>query len=170
MIEVVRVRSVAVGARQVWDLVSDARRLPEWYARADRVEVLSGEGLGRRQRVISQWQGRPSEVDQVVTVFEPERELQWRHEAERLDGRPAPRFSAETVVSISLRAEGQGRTRVTLGSRQTPVDEEKEAAMRGNSHYLGQMLETSLQQLETVLTSGRSSAEAAGSGSKSHKS
>ena len=164
MIEVARERNIPVTAPQVWDLVSDARRLPEWYARADRVEVLSGEGLGRRQRVISQWQGRPSEIDQVVIVFEPERELQWRHEAERLDGRPAPRFSAETVVSIRLKAVTQGVTNVTLASRQRPADEEKEAMMRRNSEFLGQLLETSLRQLETLLTDGRSAKEVAEAG------
>ena len=154
MIEIVRERSIPAGAREVWDVVSDARRLPVWYARADRVEVLSGEGLGRRQRVISQCHGHPSEIDQVVTVFEPERELAWRHEAERLDGQPAPRFSAETVVSIRLDPEGQGVTRVSLASRQMPVDEEKEAMMRGNSDYLGQLLETSLEHLAAVVGDG----------------
>lgn len=158
VIEIVRERSIPASARQVWDVVSDAHRLPEWYARADRVEVLSGEGLGRRQRVISRWHGRPSEIDQVVTVFEPERELEWRHEAERLDGQPAPRFSAETVVGIRLSPEVQGVTRVTVASRQRPADEEKEALMRGNSEYLGQLLETSLEHLEAVLRDGRSSA------------
>jgi len=152
VIEIERERSIPAGAPRVWAVVSDARRLPEWWARADAVEVLSGDGLGRRQRVISQWQGHPSEVDQVVTVFEPERELEWRHEAERLDGHPAPRFSAETVVSIKLRPGGQTATLVTLASRQRPADEEKAAMMRANSEFLGRMLEASLEKLEAVLS------------------
>ncbi len=158
MIEIVRERCIPASPGPIWDVVSDAGRLPEWYARADRVEVLSGEGLGRRQRVISQWHGRPSEIDQVVTVFEPERELGWRHEAERLDGQPAPRFSVETVVSITLKPEGQTATRVAVASRQRPADADKAAAMRANSEYLGHLLETSLQQLEAVVVDRRSSA------------
>ena len=154
MIEIVRARRIPASASQIWSVVSDARRLPEWYARADRVELLSGEGLGRRQRVISQWQGRPSEIDQVVTVFQPERELQWRHEAERLDGRPAPRFSAETVVSIRLTPEAQASTKVVIASRQQPADAEKEAMMRGNSEHLGKMLESSLESLEALFGGG----------------
>ncbi|HKF17771.1 MAG TPA: SRPBCC domain-containing protein [Candidatus Dormibacteraeota bacterium] len=154
MIEIVRERSIPASSRRVWDVVSDARRLPDWYARAQRVEVLSGEGLGRRQRVISQWHGRPSEIDQVVTVFQPERELEWRHEAELLDGQPAPRFSAETLVSIRLSPEGQEVTHVTLVSRQRPADAEKEAVMRGNSEQLGQSLEASLERLEAVVRAG----------------
>jgi uncharacterized protein YndB with AHSA1/START domain len=158
VIEVVRERSIPTDSGRLWDIVSDVGRLPDWYARAERVEVLSGEGLGRRQRVISQWRGQSSEIDQVVTVFQPERELEWRHEAERLDGQPAPRFSAETVVSIRLSPEGQGVTRVTMASRQTPADADKEAMMRGNSGYLGQQLEVSLERLEALVSDGRSSA------------
>jgi uncharacterized protein YndB with AHSA1/START domain len=154
VIEIVKARSISASAREVWDVVSDAGRLPEWYARADRVDVLSGEGLGRRQRVISQWHGRPSEIDQVVTVFEPERELEWRHEAERIDGRPAPRFSAETAVSITLSPEGLGATQVVVASRQRPVDAEKEAIMRSNSEQLERSLEVSLERLEALVRAG----------------
>jgi uncharacterized protein YndB with AHSA1/START domain len=154
MIEIVRERRIPASSRRVWEIVSDARRLPDWYVRAQKVELLSGEGLGRRQRVISEWHGRPSEVDQVVTVFRPEQELEWRHEAERLDGRPAPRFSAETLVSISLSPDGEEATRVTLASRQTPADPEKEAMMRRNTEQLGQSLESSLERLEAVVSAG----------------
>ena len=154
MIEIVRERSIHADSRSLWAIVSDAGRLTDWYARAERVEVLSGEGLGRRQRLISQWRGRPSEIDQVITVFQPDRELEWRHEAERLDGQPAPRFSAETVVSITLSPEGQGITRVAMASRQRPADAEKEAMMLGNSEYLGQQLEASLERLEALVSGG----------------
>ena len=154
MIEIVRERSIPASARRLWELVSDAGRLPDWYVRAQTVEVISGEGLGRRQRVSSEWHGRPSEIDQVVTVFQPERELEWRHEAELLDGQPAPRFSAETLLSIRLSPEGQEVTRVTLASRQRPADAEKEAVMRGNSEQLGQSLETSLERLEAMVRAG----------------
>jgi len=142
---------------RVWTVVADAERLPEWYARADGVEVIEGVGLGRRQRLTSQWQGQESEVDQVVTAFEPERRLEWRHEAERLGGQPAPRFSSETVVRIELKPQGPDATLVVLESRQQPADPEKEAAMRGNSEYLGKMLQTSLERLEKLVTSGSDS-------------
>jgi len=154
VIEIIKERSIPASAQRVWEVVSDVHGLPGWFARAQQVELLSGEGLGRRQRVSSQWHGRPSEVDQVVTVFEAERELEWRHEAERLDGQPAPRFASETVVSIRLSPEGAEATRVTLASRQQPVDAEKEAMMRGNSAQLAQALETSLERLEAVVKAG----------------
>ena len=89
----------------------------------------------------------------MITAFEPERLLEWRHEAERLGGQPAPRFASETVVRIKLDAEGPDATRVTIASRQRPADPDKEQAMRANSEYLGKMLETSLERLEQVVTS-----------------
>ncbi len=152
MIEIARERRIPAPAARVWEVVSEAERLPEWYARADRVEVLEGAGLGRRQRLSSQWQGQDSEVDQLITAFEPERLLEWRHEAERLGGRPAPRFASETAVRIKLDAEGPDATRVVIASRQRPADPDKEQAMRANSEYLGKMLETSLARLEQLVT------------------
>jgi uncharacterized protein YndB with AHSA1/START domain len=152
MIEIARERTIPAPVARVWDIVAKAERLPEWYARAASVEVLEGSGLGRRQRLRSQWRGQDSEVDQVITAFEPERLLEWRHEAERLGGQPAPRFAAETAVRIKLRAEGPNATRVGLESRQQPADPDKEQAMRANSEYLGRMLETSLESLEQLVT------------------
>jgi uncharacterized protein YndB with AHSA1/START domain len=154
MIEISRERTMAAPAARVWEVVSEADRLPEWYARAGSVEVLAGAGLGRRQRIRSQWRGQDSEVDQLITAFEPEHLLEWRHEAERLDGQPAPRFASETVVRIELEAQGSNTTRVVLESRQRPADRDKGQAMRGNSEYLGKMLETSLERLEQLVTGG----------------
>ena len=151
MIEIARERTISAPAARVWEVVAEAERLPEWYARAASAEVLEGAGFGRRQRIRSQWRGQDSEVDQVVTAFEPGRLLEWRHEAERLGGQPAPRFALETVVRIELEAKGLDATRVVLESRQRPADPEKEQAMRGNSEYLARTLEESLERLERLL-------------------
>ena len=153
MIEIARARTISAPSDRVWKVVAKAERLPEWYARAGSVEVLSGTGLGRRQRLRSQWQGQASEVDQVITAFEPERLLEWRHEAERLGGQPAPRFATETIVRIKLSTQGPDATEVVLESRQQPADPEKEKSMRANSEYLGKMLEMSLERLEKLVTS-----------------
>ena len=152
MIDIARERSISAPAARVWEVVAEAERLPEWYARAVSVEVLEGAGLGRRQRLRSEWRGQDSEVDQLITAFEPEHLLEWRHEAERLAGQPAPSFSLETVVRIKLEAQGPDATRVVMESRQRPADADKEQAMRANSEYLGKMLEASLERLEQLLT------------------
>jgi len=153
MIVIARERSIPAPGARIWKVVAKTERLPDWYARAGSVEVLEGSGLGRRQRLRSQWRGQDSEVDQVITAFEPEHLLEWRHEAERLGGQPAPRFATETIVRIELRADGPHGTRVAVESRQQPADAEKEHAMRANSEYLGKMLETSLERLEQLVTS-----------------
>jgi len=46
---------------------------------------------------------------------------------------------------------------VVLESRQRPADPDKEQAMRGNSQYLGKMLEASLERLEQLVTRGSES-------------
>src|SRR6266545_3351383 len=50
MIEVVRERRVAAPPAEVWDVVAAPQRAPEWFAFADRVEVLDGDGVGQRRR------------------------------------------------------------------------------------------------------------------------
>lgn len=151
LIEIARQRSIPAPIGKVWDVIADASRLPDWYGRAERVEVLGGEGIGRRQRITAHWRGQESVIEQVVTVFQPERRLEWRHVSERLGGQPAPQFAVETVLIMDLESETPDTTLMTLTSRQLPVDPDKEAAMRGNADYLAQMFEASLVRLDQVL-------------------
>lgn len=151
LIEIARQRRIPAPIGKVWDVIADASRLPDWYGRVERVEVLAGEGIGRRQRITAHWRGQESVIEQVVTVFEPQRRLEWRHVSERLGGQPAPRFAAETVLIMDLESETPDTTLMTLTSRQLPVDPDKEAAMRGNADYLAQMFEASLVRLDQVL-------------------
>ena len=154
MVHIETERIIPAPAARIWEVVASADRLPEWYARAGKVEVLEGSGLGRRQRISSAWKGQDSEVDQVITAFEPDRLLEWRHESERLGGIPAARFALETVVRIKLEADGPDSTRVVMESRQQPADPDKERQMRGNSEYLAKMFETSLERLEVLVIKG----------------
>jgi uncharacterized protein YndB with AHSA1/START domain len=121
MIEVREERSILAAPDVLWPLVSDPARLPEWFSFAERVEVLEGpEGPGQRRRQHGHWGKKRSEVDQVITRWEPPRALAWRHEAERLEGKPAPRFAASTDFTIELVPEVAG-TRVRLHSAQEPA-------------------------------------------------
>src|SRR5437868_666726 len=106
MIEIARERNISAPAARIWEIVAEAERLPEWYARAASAEVLEGAGLGRRQRLRSQWRGQDSEVDQLITAFEPDHLLEWRHEAERLDGQPDPRSHLKLSSGSSSRRRG----------------------------------------------------------------
>jgi hypothetical protein len=82
---------------------------------------------------------------------DPPRRLAWRHEAERLDGRPAPRFAASTTFTMTLEPDGAGASRVTLRSEQEPA-----SAVRGlvirlfGRREVAQKLEESLDRLEAT--------------------
>jgi uncharacterized protein YndB with AHSA1/START domain len=126
MIDVTAVRTIPAAPDEIWALLDDPARLGDWLAFAESGEVLEGDGVGRRQRMHGRWGRKRSEIDQVVVEHDPPRRLAWRHEAERLDGRPAPRFAASTVFSMTLEPEAADATRVTLRSQQEPA-----SALRG---------------------------------------
>jgi uncharacterized protein YndB with AHSA1/START domain len=125
MIDVIAERTIPAGPDAIWPLLDEPARLSEWFAFADGGELLEGDGVGRRQRMHGHWGSKRSEIDQVIVEHEPPRRLAWRHEAERLDGRPAPRFAAETLFTATLEPV-DGGTRVTLHSAQQPA-----SALRG---------------------------------------
>jgi uncharacterized protein YndB with AHSA1/START domain len=151
MIEVVAEKTVPAPPETVWPLVADPEQLPRWFGFAERVEVLEGDGAGQRRRQHGHWGSKPSEVDQELTAFEPPRRLAWRHLAERLNGRPAPRFAASTDFSIELIPE-DGGTRVRLSSAQVPASRLRGLVMRVfGRRELERTLRTSLDALEAEL-------------------
>jgi uncharacterized protein YndB with AHSA1/START domain len=129
VIEIIREASVGAAPETVWELVSSPARAAEWFTFADRVEVLSGAGAGQRRRQYGHWGRRRSEIDQEIIAWDPPRLLAWRHIAERLDGKPAPRFAASTEFQIQLAPAGQGTT-VRLRSRQEPAGVLRALVMR----------------------------------------
>jgi uncharacterized protein YndB with AHSA1/START domain len=148
MIEVRAERSIPAGPDALWPPVSDPARLPEWFAFAERVEVLDGpDGAGQRRRQHGHWGKKRSEVDQRITRWEPGRALAWRHEAERLDGKPAPRFAASTDFTIELVPDGAG-TVVRLHSAQQPAGPLRGLVMRAfGKRELSRSLADSLERL-----------------------
>ena len=148
MIEVIAERSIAAGADALWPLVSDPARLPEWFTFAERVEVLEGvDGPGQRRRQHGHWGKRESQVDQRITRWEPPRTLAWTHEAERLNGKPAPRFAASTDFTIELVPDGAATT-VRLRSVQEPAGAVRGAVIRAfGRREVARGLEDSLERL-----------------------
>jgi Polyketide cyclase / dehydrase and lipid transport len=107
-----------------------------WGGRA-RAAAAPARPLGKRR----------SEVDQLITRWEPGPALAWRHEAERLNGKPAPRFAASTDFTIELEPEGAG-TRVRLRSAQVPAGPLRGAVMRVfGRREVAQALDASLERL-----------------------
>jgi uncharacterized protein YndB with AHSA1/START domain len=118
-IEVMREAEVPAAAEQVWAIVSDAARAGDWFDFADRTEVVEGAGKGQRRTQYGHWGHRRSEVDQEITEYEPGRLLAWQHLAERIDGKPAPKFAVRTEFRIELTGAGDTTT-VRLRSIQVP--------------------------------------------------
>lgn len=152
MIEVEREALVDAPASAVWTLVEDIRRLPMWFAFAERVEPLDGgEGPGRRLRLHGRWGSRRSEVDVEVVAFEPGRLLAWRHLEERLGGKPAPRLARETRFSIWVAPEDGRTTRVRLHAEQEPAGPVRGLAIRlGGRREIARRMELSLKRLIMV--------------------
>jgi uncharacterized protein YndB with AHSA1/START domain len=152
MIEVVRERRVAADPAAVWAVVADPDRAGEWFAPAERVEVLDGVGVGQRQRQHSRWGRRRAEIDREVTGYEVPSRYAWRHVAERLDGKPAPVFARSTDVEISLAPSGDGTgTLVRLASRQEPASPLRGLVIRAvGARQVGSGLDRSLDRLAAL--------------------
>ena len=161
MIDVTATRTIPAEPQAIWPLLDEPGRLGEWFAFADDGEVLDGTGVGRRQRMHGHWGRKRSEIDQVVVEHEPPRRLAWRHEAERLDGKPAPRFAASTTFTMTLEPAGAGTSRLRLRSEQEPA-----SALRGlvirlfGRREVAQTLDESLDRLEARFAGSAASAKA----------
>jgi uncharacterized protein YndB with AHSA1/START domain len=151
MIEVMREARVPAGAEAVWAIVSDPDRAPEWFDFSDRTEVTSGEGLGQKRTQHGHWGRRKSEVDQEIVAWEPPSLLAWKHVAERLDGKPAPKFAASTEFRIELDGDAETTT-VRLRSLQEPAGPLKGWLMkRLGAKDIERSLDRSLERLTALV-------------------
>ena len=128
-VTIIRERVVRAPVEDLWPLVDDVRRLPEWFSGIEGIEPIDGEGAGRRQRAHGSWGRKAFEIDQVVTGYQPPYLLAWEHEAERLDGEPAPEFVRSTRFEIRLLPRPEGSL-VRLESVQEPAGLLRGAAVR----------------------------------------
>jgi uncharacterized protein YndB with AHSA1/START domain len=109
MIEFVRSRRIEAPPERIWPLVDDVTRWPEWFTEAERCEVLSGQGVGRRQRMYGHARGKETVIDSVVVASEPPSLLRWHHEAERVDGKPGSVvFAKDATAEVAIVPDGAG--------------------------------------------------------------
>jgi len=109
MIEFVRSRHVDATPERIWPFVDDVTAWPRWFAEAERAELLSGQGAGRRQRMFGHARGKATEIDSVVTAYEPPNRLRWHHEAERVDGTPGSVvFAKDATAEVTIQPDGVG--------------------------------------------------------------
>jgi uncharacterized protein YndB with AHSA1/START domain len=111
---IVRRETVVPGqVDEVWQLVSDPARLPDWWPGVTRVEDATAIAW---TTVLTSPKGKAVRADFTrVAASEPER-LVWRQE---LAATPFERILAEATTSVEL-APAEGGTRVLLALDQKP--------------------------------------------------
>lgn len=119
-VEVRQEKIVLVPIDVLWQIVEPAETLPAWLPICDRCERVSGDGLGRQQRMYVRWGRRTAEIDQQVTEYQTNARIGWTHVREQFNGRPAPKISSHVRLTIELLPAGAG-TRVVLTSRNVPA-------------------------------------------------
>jgi carbon monoxide dehydrogenase subunit G len=109
MIEFVRSRRIAAPPERIWPFVDDVTRWPEWFTEAERGEILSGAGVGRKQRMHGHARGKATEIDSVVVASSPPSLLRWHHELERVDGKPGSVvFAKDATAEVTIEPDGSG--------------------------------------------------------------
>ena len=53
MVQIEIERTISAPAARIWEVVASADRLPQWYARSDRVEVAPGQWLREGIRTLN---------------------------------------------------------------------------------------------------------------------
>jgi uncharacterized protein YndB with AHSA1/START domain len=97
----------------VWRVVSDPTRLPQWWPGVSRVEEASPEAW---TKVLTSSKGKTVRADYTRLEADEARRLLWRHEVE---GSPFERILARSTTEIVLEPEN-GRTRVEIAVSQQP--------------------------------------------------
>lgn len=144
MILVERSGRVDAPIEAVWEVVQQAEQLPDWMAGVRWVEVVSGEGVGRRQRVHA---ADGTWLDAEVIAYEPPRLFSWR---ERTEG-SGSRSEARTEVHVELEPTVEGEaTDVRLTLVRWPSGPVSAALLRLGIRRVGNDLEASLLRLGTL--------------------
>jgi uncharacterized protein YndB with AHSA1/START domain len=139
-----RTRSVRAAPDQIWTIVSDPERLPEWWPGVSRVEDASREAW---TTVLSSPRGKTVRADYTLEEVEALSRVVWRQEIEES---PFERILREALTELELRPADDGLTKIRLTLRQRP---------RGFARFgfiqlrraAGRQLEGALEGLEALL-------------------
>ena len=148
MPKVTRKKLLPADPDRVYDVVSNPKRLKDWWPRVSRVEDVDGKPGAERTRwtnVMAADSGRKLRMDySCIAATRPER-YSWEHE---LEGTPFEKHMASQITELRLKPSGDG-TEVELTASHT---------LRGSARLAGfmmkktqrQMLDQALNALEGV--------------------
>jgi uncharacterized protein YndB with AHSA1/START domain len=106
-----RTRTVRAAPEEVWRVLSDPQRLPDWWPGVRRVEEATPDAW---TTVLGSPRGKTVRADYTLAEAEPQSRLVWRHEVEES---PFERILRESHTEIELEPEPDGTTRVTIAVR-----------------------------------------------------
>lgn len=149
MPKVKRTRLVDASPEAVYDVISDPRRLEDWWPRVDRVENIDGGAGKDRTRwtnVLAADSGRRLRLDYRCTAASRPKRYMWEHE---LEGTMFEEHMKSQTTEILLEPEGEG-TEMTVVS----INE-----LRGSARIAGftmkksqrELIDQALDSLEKVL-------------------
>lgn len=142
MVLVERVGRVGAPVEAVWDVVRRAERLAQWLTGVDRVEALSGDGHGRRQRIRA---ADGSTLDAEVFAYRAPTLIAWRERVVH----PGSYAAARTETHVELAPDGDG-TAVRLIVVRWPARPLTGALLRLGVHRIGAALDQSIARLAEV--------------------
>lgn len=108
MATVCRSRTLPAPPPAVWAVVSDPRRLAEWWPDVSRVEDIAGDAF---TQVLKTGKGRPVRADFRLVDSQAPELLRW---TQSLPGTPFERFLRASDTVIRLAPAADGATRVVL--------------------------------------------------------
>jgi uncharacterized protein YndB with AHSA1/START domain len=139
---VTRKKVLPAGPDKVYDVISDPRRMKDWWPRVTRVEDVDGKPGRSRTRwtnVLAADSGRKLRMDYCcISATRPER-YEWEHE---LAGTPFEEHMVRQATEVNLRP-ASGGTEVILTATHT---------LRGSARIAGFMMrKTQKQMLDAAL-------------------
>jgi uncharacterized protein YndB with AHSA1/START domain len=141
-----RARTIGASSQELWNVIADPSRLPQWWPDVVRVEEATPQAW---TTVLGTPKGATVRADFTRMSAEEPLRIKWRQEIEES---PFERILAENVTEVELKPEADGATRVRLRAVQK---------LRGYSRFGGflfrratrQKLDGALDGLARVLES-----------------
>jgi len=147
---VTRKRTIPASPEKVFDVISDPRRLSDWWPRVVRVEDVAGKPGAERTRwtnVLAADSGRKLRLDYCCLASNRPRRYEWEHE---LQGTPFADHMLSQTTEMLLEPAAEG-TAIKITSTHT---------LRGTARLAGfamkrsqkEMLEAALNRLEDLFS------------------